>query len=102
MLERDIMNVISEGTIPDTYADAESPYVTLVRENRVDGTDGLRRMQGLLEVDEMELLIEHIHFHMKPPSNNTPGGSPIRSFECGESTVVGSGVESHTMIGARG
>jgi hypothetical protein len=61
MLDRDIMQVIAGGIIPDTYADEESPYVTEVREKRADGTDGTWRMQGLLEEDEKELLIEYMY-----------------------------------------
>ena len=57
ILDRDVMLIISDGFIPDREADGESPYVTMVRDERVDGTDALRRMQGLLETDERELLV---------------------------------------------
>ena len=71
--------------------------MTEVRERRADGTDGMRRIQGLLEADEMELLIENIC--LKSPSDNTPDGSRIRPFACGESAMV-SAVERIMGIGA--
>ena len=61
LLERDIQHVISEGIFPDTHHPDESEYVTEVRGLRDAGVDGIRRMRGLLEEDEMNLLIEHIH-----------------------------------------
>ena len=61
LIERDIKHAISESTIPDEYHPEESELVSHVRKLRKEGSDGIRRMQGLLEEDEMELLIEYIH-----------------------------------------
>ena len=61
LIERDIKHVISEGTIPDTHHPDESDYVRHVRQLREEGSDGILRMQGLLEEDEMEVLIKYIH-----------------------------------------
>jgi len=61
LIERDIKHVISESTIPDEHHPRESTLVSHVRALRKEGSDGFRRMQGLLEKDEMELLIEYIH-----------------------------------------
>ena len=60
LIERDIKHVISEETIPDTHHPDESDYVRHVRHLREEGSDGIRRMQGLLEEDEILLLIEYI------------------------------------------
>ena len=60
LLDRDIKHVISEGIFPDTHHPDESPYVTEVREMRDTGEDGVRRMRGLLDEDEMTLFKEYI------------------------------------------
>ena len=61
LIERDIEYVISESIIPDEYHRQEPEYVSHVRKLRREGSDGIRRMHGFLEEDEMELLIEYIH-----------------------------------------
>ena len=61
LIERDIKHSISERTTPGEYHDEESDYVSHVRKLRREGSGGTRRMHGLLEEDEMELLIECIH-----------------------------------------
>ena len=84
LLDRDIKHVISEGIIPDTHHPDESPYVTEVRETRDTGEDGVRRMRGLLDEDEMTLFKST---SSTPPDSLTQGGSRIRFSECGESTA---------------
>ena len=61
LIERDIKHVISESTIPDEGRPKEPALVSHLRRLREEGSDGIRRMQGLLEEDEMELAIEYIH-----------------------------------------
>ena len=61
LLERDIKHVIPEGIIPDIHHREETEYVAEVRQFREEGSDGIRRMRGLLEEAERELLIEYIH-----------------------------------------
>ena len=71
LIERDIKHVISERTIPDVRHPEESDYVSHVRKLREEGSDGIRRMHGLLKEDEMELLIEYIHVttgRSRPPA----------------------------------
>ena len=67
MLDRGIMQVIAEGTLPDTPSPAESPYLTEAHEKRIDGTCGIRRMKGLLDEDEQELLIKYDQTRQRHP-----------------------------------
>ena len=60
LLNRDIEHVISEGPIPDTKHPDESRHVTEVRETRGAGEDGVQRMRGLLDEDEMSLFQEYV------------------------------------------
>ena len=61
LIERDSKHVTSERRIPDMQHPDESQYVTEVRRLREEGSDRIQRMQGLLEEDEMELLVEYIY-----------------------------------------
>ena len=60
LLNRDIEHVISEGPIPDTKHPDESRHVTEVREARDAGEDGVQRMRGMLDEDEMSLFQEYV------------------------------------------